>query len=332
MTNLTFKLILILLTAVLMSGPYIGWIKSKKDSKYGITAIMANAVLIGLLIYAELFQTTMFEFLLFLAIAMLLFVFRKRIGGFLKKLPSQKGGKIKVTAAVMLFPVGIWLALALFYRTPLGMPIGVKNYLYHKYDEEFETAGFWAATPAGHPINEFTCWPKNGNKQTDSFNVVRKNTLSVGSRSYASDNYYGIIIREDYENYISNFIEPYFDNYEVSVYFKSGGLSNTKYMTDEFDKNTSLSEFLAFQRDEENIRGCNFATVFIHLYNQPSIKEKENFLLNANKFLSSLIAEYRNLGVFFTTNSKYNMSSLITHDGKLEIYKVDDGFFKLEEE
>lgn len=174
MTNLLFKIILTVLSIVLMSRAYISWIKSKKDSKYGITAIMASAVLIGLLIYVELFRTTMFEFLLFLAIAMLLFVFRKRIGVFLKKLSLQKGAKIKVTAAVMLFPVGIWLALALFYRTPLGMPIGVKNYLYHKYDEEFEMAGFWAATPAGHPINEFTCWPKNGNKETDSFNVVKK--------------------------------------------------------------------------------------------------------------------------------------------------------------
>ncbi len=332
MTNLMVKLLLLLLAAILMSRAYIGWIKVNKSGKSGIIKIVLSVIFICFFIYVQLSETTMFEFLLGFSIILLLFAFRKGISKLFAKLCNSKLGKIKAVGIILLFPVGIWLALALFYRTPLGMPIGVKNYLYHKYDEEFEMAGFWAATPAGHPINEFTCWPKNGNRQTDSFNVVRKNTLSVGSRSFASDNYYGIIIREDYENYISNFIDTYFDNYEVSVYFKSGGLSNTKYMTDEFDKNTSLAEFLAFQRDEENIRGCNFATVVIHLKDQPSIKEKNIVLDNANNLFDSLLYEYRNLGLFLTTNSKYNISALITHDGILKTYKVEDRFFKSEEE
>lgn len=332
MKDLMVKALLLLLAAILMARAYIGWIKANKAKKSGIVKIIFSIIFICLFVCVELFETTMFEFLLGFAVAFLLFAFRKRISKLFAKLCNSKFGKVKAVSMILLFPVALWLALALFYRTPLGMPIGVKNYLYHKYDEEFEMARFWAATPAGHPINEFTCWPKNGNRQTDSFNVVRKNTLSVGSRSFASDNYYGIIIREDYENYISNFIDPYFDNYEVSVYFKSGGLSNTKYMTDEFDKNTSLAEFLAFQRDEKNIRGCNFATIFIHLNNQPSINDKEIFLLKVDNFLNSLLNEYRNVGVFFTSNGKYNMSSLITHDGKLEIYEAKENFFKLEEE
>lgn len=332
MTDLMVKALLLLLAIMLMARAYIGWIKVNKANKSGIVKIISSIIFACFFIYVQLFKTTMFEFLLGFAIILLLFAFRKQISELFAKLCNSKFGKVKAVSMILLFPVGIWLALALFYRTPLGMPIGVKNYLYHKYDEEFEMAGFWAATPAGHSINEFTCWPKNGNRQTDSFNVVRKNTLSVGSRSFASDNYYGIIIREDYKNYISNYIDPYFDNYEVSVYFKSGGLSNTKYMTDEFDKNTSLAEFLAFQRDEKNIRACNFATVVIYLKDQPLIKEKEAFLLNANKFLNLLLNEYRYLEVFFTTNSKYNMSSLITHDGKLEVYEAKDDFFKLEEE
>ena len=304
MTNPLFKIILTVLLLALMSRAYFGWIKSKKDSKYGIAAIMASAVLIGLLIYVELFRTTLFEFLLFLAIAMLLFVFRKRIGGFLKKLSSQKRGKIKVTAAVMLFPVGIWLALALFYRTPLGMPIGVKNYLYHKYDEEFEMAGFWAATPAGHPINEFTCWPKNGNKETDSFNVVRKNTLSVGSRNFASDNYYGVFIREDYKKFINDLLAQYFDEFEVEVNFNWSGLSNTLYMSDELDKTFTLNQFLEFQK--VNGESCNIANATVVL---PSIyKENDKTQLLVSTIADNILMHTRYLIIDFVfTNDTLQM-------------------------
>ena len=120
----------------------------------------------------------------------------------------------------------------------------MKNYLYHKYNEEFEVSGFFGATIAEHPTNQLTCCPKNGNTATDSFNVVRKNTLSVGSRRFASDNYYGIIIREDYEKYVSDIVSKYFDEFKVFVRFEFSGISNTKYMSDEFDKNTSLEDFL----------------------------------------------------------------------------------------
>ena len=78
----------------------------------------------------------------------------------------------------------LWFGLAGFYRTDIGMPIGVQNYLFHKYHEEFDVNGFFGATIVGHPTNQLTCCPKNGNPATDAFNVVRKNTLSIAKNSF----------------------------------------------------------------------------------------------------------------------------------------------------
>jgi len=282
MTNLMIKALLLLLAIILMSRAYIGWIKVNKAKKIGIVKIVFSVIFICFFIYVQLFETTTFEFLLGFSIILLLFAFRKRISKLFAKLCNSKFGKVKAVSMILLFPVGIWLALALFYRTPLGMPIGVKNYLYHKYDEEFEMAGFWAATPAGHPINEFTCWPKNGNRQTDSFNVVRKNTLSVGSRNFASDNYYGVFIRDDYENFVSELLAQYFEEFEVEVNFNWSGLSNILYMSDELDKTFSLNEFLEFQK--VNGESCNTATISI-IVPREYFKKHINHIENAaNEF------------------------------------------------
>lgn len=304
MTNLMVKLLLLLLAAILMSRAYIGWIKVNKSGKGGIIKIVLSVIFICFFIYVQLSETTMFEFLLGFSIILLLFAFRKGISKLFAKLCNSKLGKIKAVCIILLFPVGIWLALALFYRTPLGMPIGVKNYLYHKYDEEFEIAGFWAATPAGHPINEFTCWPKNGNKQTDSFNVVRKNTLSVGSRSFASDNYYGVFIRDDYENFVSELLAQYFEDFEVEVNFNWSGLSNTMYMSDELDKTFTLNQFLEFQK--VNGESCNIANATVVL---PSIyKENDKTQLLVSTIADNILMHTRYLIIDFVfTNDTLQM-------------------------
>jgi len=153
MTNLMIKALLLLLAIILMSRAYIGWIKVNKAKKIGIVKIVFSVIFICFFIYVQLFETTTFEFLLGFSIILLLFAFRKRISKLFAKLCNSKFGKVKAVSMILLFPVGIWLALALFYRTPLGMPVGVKNYLYHKYVEEFEMASFGAATPACNSIN-----------------------------------------------------------------------------------------------------------------------------------------------------------------------------------
>ena len=245
---------------------------------------------------------------------------------------SGKYGKLKAAGFTVAAVFALWLGLAVFYKTDIGIPIGVKNYLYHKYNEEFDVDGYFGVKIAGNPQNQLTCCPKNGNPQTDSFNVVRKKNLSVGSRLFASDNYYGIIIREDYEEYISTFIDDYFDDFTVKVYFETSGLSNAKYMSDELNKSTSLADFLEYQKNDNNIRGCNYAIVIITLKQQPTITEKEKTLQNANKLFKQLSKQYRLLSVYIQSTSKYNISALITHDGELKTYDVDDDFFSLQEE
>lgn len=357
MTDLMVKALLLLLAAILMARAYIGWIKANKAKKSGIVKIIFSIIFICLFVCVELFETTMFEFLLGFAVAFLLFAFRKRISKLFAKLCNSKFGKVKAVSMILLFPVGIWLALALFYRTPLGMPIGVKNYLYHKYDEEFEMSRFWAATPAGHPINEFTCWPKNGNRQTDSFNVVRKNTLSVGSRSFASDNYYGIIIREDYENYISEIVSKYFDEHKIYVRFATSGISNTMYMSDVFNKKTSLDEFLKFQKDKLKHHSRNTANVDIFLPQQYSINDKDLIVTKIQKLCDELKNDFCYIKVnilVFTEESRYNYKSLtlsnylnwrdsnnwdydpkrivfrLNHNSELSYFIIDEDFFKEE--
>ena len=203
---------------------------------------------------------------------------------------SHRYGKLKAAGSVAASVFVLWLGLALFYRTGIGMPIGVQNYLYHKYWEEFYVNSFNGATIAGHPTNQLTCCPKNGNPTTDAFNVVRKNTLSIGSRLFASDNYYGIIIRDDYEEFVSQLLAEYFDEFEVSVNFNWSGISNIKYMSDILDKSISFDEFLFFQKNSGE--SCNSATIEIRVpqkyYEKMSsevyklaekIKNKSNYII-----------------------------------------------------
>ena len=194
MTIYIINALLVLLMLVLFLRTLIGWLKEQK-----LWQKIAIPVLILAVSAVDIFFLTLFETVFCMIVILIVFLFRKDIFGFLKRVSEKKLGKLKTIGCVLVGFFGIWLSLALFYRTDMGMPIGVKNYLYHKYNEEFDVSGFMGATIAGHPTNQLTCCPKNGNALTDSFNVVRKNTLSVGSRLFASDNYYGIIIREDYE-------------------------------------------------------------------------------------------------------------------------------------
>ena len=239
------------------------------------------------------------------------------------------------------------------------MPIGVQNYLFHKYNEEFEVSGFFGATIAGHPTNQLTCCPKNGNPQTDAFNVVRKNTLSIGSRRFASDNYYGIIIRDEYEKYISDIVSKYFDEFKVFVRFNFSGLSNTKYMSDEFDKNTSLADFFNYQKNSDNIRACNRASIVVFFNEQPTIRDKDNIIKKIQLFCSDLQNELNYVSVFFAVfdeESKYNYDSLtvdtyyawsnpnnwdysprciyfgLDHKSEIMYFEIDEQFFISREE
>lgn len=278
--NKLLKVLVVLLIMVLLFRHYLGWVKNSSKKIIPIlTGVFALAISPIMVIFL-----TLFEVLFCLSVVVLLFLFRKHISNFMKKILSKKFGKLLATGSVFLFMFILWFGLAVFYRTDIGMPIGVQNYLFHKYHEEFDVNGFFGATIAGHPTNQLTCCPKNGNPATDAFNVVRKNTLSIGSRRFASDNYYGVIIKEDYEKYVSDIVSKYFDEFEVEVDFNWSGLSNIKYMSDVFDKSTSLEEFLEYQK--KNAKSCNVAEITIIL-NSENSNYKSNLLEIGNVFLES---------------------------------------------
>ena len=254
MTTYLVNALLVMLMLVLFGRKLVGWLKERK-----IWLKIAIPVLILAFSAVDIFFLTLFETLFCMVIILIVFLFRKDIFGFLKRVSGKKLGKLMATGCVLIGVFGIWLSLAVFYRTDIGMPIGVKNYLYHKYNEEFDVNGFMGVKIKGSSTNKLTCCPKKGNPATDSFNVERKKNLSIGSRRFASDNYYGIIIREDYEKFISEILSEYFDEFQLYVNFNWSGLSNVKYMSDHLDKSTSLDEFLKFQK--ESGESCNIVTI-----------------------------------------------------------------------
>ncbi len=334
MINYVIKALLILLIFILFRRYFTVILKKQNDKKHSeirkkILCIIGILAGIGSVFFFALWETFFLTI-----ISLVIFIFFKPIENLYKKMVSQYNGKRKWIGTVILSCFAVWLGLALFYRTDLGMPIGVKNYLYHKYWEEFDVSGFFGATIAGHPTNQLTCCPQNGNPLTDSFNVVRKNTLSVGSRLFASDNYYGVWIREDYEKYISTFIDDYFDDFTVRVYFDSSGLGNVKYMSDEFDKTTSLMEFLSFQKNERKSEGCNFARLNIWLNNQPTNEEKELIEKKTFDLFNDLCSEYSYLRIYVKVPeySSECITVLITAESQLRGYRISDNFFKNVEE
>lgn len=285
MSNYIVKSCLAILLFLLVYRNFFNYIKTLKNtSYYGKIRAIGICLAVLLLAAAAIILLTLFEFFLLLALILLAWLFRKKLSVFAKNILSKSHGKLRLTGVSAAAAFVLWFGLALFYRTSIGMPIGVKNYLYHKYWEEFEVSGFFGATVWGHPTNQLTCYPKDGNPQTDSFNVARKNTLSIGSRLFASDNYYGILIREDYENYISTFIDDYFDEFKVYAYFDSGGLSNVKYMSDCFSKKTTLDNFLKYQEKYEE--SCNYSMVYIYAYND--VLDRELVLNNFQNLIKNL--------------------------------------------
>lgn len=329
--NYIVKSLLAILFFVLVFRDYVQLLKRQKSAPNGKIKAAVICVLTILSVSAAVILLTLFEFILIMVILFTAWIFRKKLSVFTKNTLCKKNGKLKLAGVSAGAAFVLWFGLALFYRTDIGMPIGVKNYLYHKYGEEFEVSGFFGATVWGHPTNQLTCCPKNGNPQTDAFNVARKNTLSVGSRRFASDNYYGILIREDYENYISTFIDDYFDEFEVHAHFDFSGLSNVKYMSDVFDKNTSLQKFLSFQKNEDKIRACNFAFVDVYLKNKYDIKEKKIIEEKAMNLFNDLTKQYSYLRIYIITsenNSEY-ITGLISHDSQLFEYSVSDNFLQV---
>ena len=329
MTTYLINASLAVLTFIFMRRTLAEWLREQR-----LWLKIAVPLLILGVTAVDIFFLTYFETIFCVGMILILYLFRKDIFGFLKRISEKKLGKLLVTFCVMFGFFGMWLGLAVFYKTDIGKYIGVKNYLYHKYNEEFDVNGFMGAKIKGSSTNKLTCCPKNGNPATDSFNVERKKNLSIGSRRFASDNYYGVIIREDYEKYVSTFIDDYFEDFTVNVNFNFSGLSNSKYMSDEFDRDTSLEEFLAFQRDENNYRACNFAQLDIVLNFQPTVTDQEWLTNQVSDLFDYLATEYNYLRIYVMgSEDNYNViTGLLSPEFEVNGFRISDDFFKKVEE
>ena len=315
----------VLLTLMLYRRSAVSFIKGKWAADKKAAAVLVcvgTALLCGAVIYF----LTFFEACIVSVVASVGFLMRYTLLEIFKAQYARKHGKLHVVKAVCIICFSFWLGLALFYKTDIGVKTGLKNYLYHKYHEEFKCIG---ESPDGA---QFGFYPINGNDDTDNFNVVRKRWLSIGSRLFASDNYYGIIIRDEYEKHVLTYADKYFDNCKAEVRFNSSGLSNLTYMSDEFDKNTTLEEFLAFQKDEDNIRGCNFADLYIDLDFQPTESDEITVTNKALNLFEDLTSEFCLLQVHISgSEDTYSViTGLITGDSKLDYYRISDNFFKAE--
>ena len=325
MSKYILNTMVVLLTLMLYRRSAVSFIKGKWADKKAaaVSVCVGTALLCGAVIYF----LTFFEACFVSVVASVGFLMRYTLLEIFKAQYARKHGKLHVVKAVCIICFSFWLGLAWFYKTDIGVKTGLKNYLYHKYHEEFKYIG---VKPDG--VN-YGFYPINGERDTDTFNVVRKRWLSIGSRLFASDNYYGIIIRDEYEKHVLTYADKYFDNCKAEVRFNSSGLSNLTYMSDEFDKNTTLEEFLAFQKDEDNIRGCNFADLFIDLNFQPTKSDEITVTNKALNLFEDLTSEFCLLQVHISgSEDTYSViTGLITGDSKLDYYRISDNFFKAEE-
>ena len=348
MSKYILNTMVVLLTLMLYRRSAVSFIKGKwaADKKAAAVSVSVGTVL---LCGAVIYFLTFFEACFVSVVASVGFLMRYTLLEIFKAQYARKHGKLHVVKAVCIICFSFWLGLALFYKTDIGVKTGLKNYFYHKYHEEFKYIG---VKPDG--VN-YGFYPINGERDTDTFNVVRKRWLSIGSRLFASDNYYGIIIRDEYEKRISEYINKYFNDYKVYVKFNSSGLSNLTYMSDEFDKNTSLNEFIEFQHDIERSKSCNYASVEIFFNKQPLMEEKDIILNKINLLNDELIKEYSYINIMFTVfdeKSRYSFESLsrrnyikwsnpnnwdykvhridvlINSKSEISYFGVDDKFFK----
>ena len=326
MSKYILNTMVVLLTLMLYRRSAVSFIKGKwaADKKAAAVSVsVGTALLCGAVIYF----LTFFEACFVSVVASVGFLMRYTLLEIFKAQYARKHGKLHVVKAVCIICFSFWLGLALFYKTDIGVKTGLKNYLYHKYHEEFKCIG---ESPDGA---QFGFYPINGNDDTDNFNVVRKRWLSIGSRLFASDNYYGIIIRDEYEKHVLTYADKYFDNCKAEVRFNSSGLSNLTYMSDEFDKNTTLEEFLAFQKDEDNIRGCNFAYLYIYLDFQPLKIDEDVITDKITSLFEDMTAEYSLVRITAkgSENTREIFTGLITYDSKVDDISFSDNFFKTEE-
>lgn len=136
-----------------------------------------------------------------------------------------------------------------------------------KYQQEFDVLAVeyksWAYNYEKMLLRE-----KNKENELDSFRLYRY-TNEDGSVSY-KDGYVGILNREKYENYVSERLNQYIDDYKLQVNFNF----NTSYPED-MQKEISFADFKEYMNNNKNV----LIHIFIVSDNEKDIENSFQLLL-----------------------------------------------------
>lgn len=164
------------------------------------------------------------------------------------------------------------------------------SYLEQKYHKKFKPIGLEKASWAYHYDN-LTVYAEGDDKKTDYFHIYRK---TVNGKYVFTDNYFGILARDEYEKKISNIVKDYFPEFKLYSSFDAESFP---------DKLTSKSTL-----SDADKTGANLY-VSTNIFVVPTLKDKqevnENFKLLISKMAKNKL--YGDVQVFYLYDSKIDL-------------------------
>ncbi len=160
----------------------------------------------------------------------------------------------------------------------------VLSHLESKYGESFEIVSFYGEN-IDMPYDEIICQNKNG----ELFSVSIEND---GLKQIIHDDYYGIVIADEYREYVEEILDHYISDYKYFFNFTCG------HFEDEFDASTQLSEAL-------DVNATGMFTNNIVFVNQNTAKQLDEALFDAlcNELRENSLEIY--LAIYEKDDSEY---------------------------
>lgn len=186
-----------------------------------------------------------------------------------------------------------------------------------KYNEEFVIIGVESREILQSISNsEDTIWiyPKGGDKENDAFQVVCTHN-SDGSDTF-KDDYFGILLKDEYEKELREIGDKYFSDFEASVFFDG------QYFPEEFKSRCSIKEAIDDGADL-------FPTV--RILTTTSLNDKSNFYKLSDSFVNDMASKglAANVNVFcmdddmmkrkFVGDFQYRRSAIIDKNFNVDI-------------
>ena len=126
----------------------------------------------------------------------------------------------------------------------------ILNHMKEKYGVDFLPISL-ATRGIDVSYDEFRCYVEGTNKETDFITVCRKGT---GKDVYYEDNYFGLLVREEYESRIAKVCKMEFENISVFSKFRK------MYFNDDLGVDSSLDDAFAIGE-----RMSTFTEIFIEV-------------------------------------------------------------------